>query len=58
MRELSSSRDIRAVRGTLTMQQKIDIDKLWTEFWTGGITHPLTIIEQIAKDLDELEAML
>ena len=23
------------------------IDKLWTDFWTGGITNPLTVIEQI-----------
>ncbi|WP_259781414.1 type I restriction-modification system subunit M [Aestuariispira ectoiniformans] len=23
------------------------IDKLWEEFWTGGITNPLTVIEQI-----------
>lgn len=32
----------------LTTQQKSDIDKLWTEFWTGGITNPLTVIEQIS----------
>ncbi len=25
-----------------------DIDKLWEEFWTGGITNPLTVIEQIS----------
>lgn len=25
-----------------------DVDKLWTEFWTGGITNPLTVIEQIS----------
>lgn len=23
------------------------IDRLWTDFWTGGITNPLTVIEQI-----------
>jgi type I restriction enzyme M protein len=33
---------------TLTTQQKSDIDKLWTEFWTGGIINPLTVIEQIS----------
>ena len=33
---------------TLTGPQKTDIDKLWTEFWTGGITNPLTVIEQIS----------
>ncbi|XHC10696.1 class I SAM-dependent DNA methyltransferase [Labrenzia sp. ac12] len=26
---------------------KRDIDALWTEFWTGGITNPLTVIEQV-----------
>lgn len=45
---------------TLTTQLKSDIDKLWTEFWTGGITNPLTVIEQIsflmfAKLLDVTE---
>jgi len=24
------------------------IDRLWEEFWTGGITNPLTVIEQIS----------
>lgn len=24
------------------------VDRLWTEFWTGGITNPLTVIEQIS----------
>jgi len=45
---------------TLTTQLKTDIDKLWTEFWTGGITNPLTVIEQIsflmfARLLDVME---
>lgn len=45
---------------TLTTQQKSDVDKLWTEFWTGGITNPLTVIEQIsflmfARLLDVME---
>jgi type I restriction enzyme M protein len=45
---------------TLTTHQKGDIDKLWTEFWTGGITNPLTVIEQIsflmfARLLDVME---
>ena len=31
------------ITGTL----KSSIDKLWEEFWTGGITNPLTVIEQI-----------
>lgn len=26
---------------------KSDIDRLWDSFWTGGITNPLTVIEQI-----------
>lgn len=45
---------------TLTTQLKSDIDRLWTEFWTGGITNPLTVIEQIsflmfARLLDVME---
>lgn len=44
----------------LTTQQRSDIDRLWTEFWTGGITNPLTVIEQIsflmfARLLDVME---
>ena len=37
-----------SIMSTLTTQLKSDIDKLWTEFWTGGITNPLTVIEQIS----------
>lgn len=32
----------------ITGQLKTDIDRLWTEFWTGGIANPLTVIEQIS----------
>ena len=44
----------------ITGKLKNDIDKLWTDFWTGGITNPLTVIEQIsflmfARMLDLLE---
>jgi type I restriction enzyme M protein len=44
----------------ITTQQKSDIDRLWTEFWTGGIANPLTVIEQIsflmfARLLDVME---
>jgi len=40
--------------------ERTNIDKLWTEFWTGGITNPLTVIEQIsflmfARLLDVME---
>lgn len=31
----------------ITGELKSRIDKLWEEFWTGGITNPLTVIEQI-----------
>jgi type I restriction enzyme M protein len=31
----------------ITGELKSQVDKLWTEFWTGGITNPLTVIEQI-----------
>src|SRR5881296_3430271 len=32
----------------ITGKLRSDIDRLWTEFWTGGITNPLTVIEQIS----------
>lgn len=32
----------------ITNQLKNDILRLWEEFWTGGITNPLTVIEQIS----------
>lgn len=46
---------------SLAQSLKSDIDRLWTEFWTGGITNPLTVIEQIsflmfARLLDVAEA--
>ena len=31
----------------ITGQLKRQVDMLWTEFWQGGITNPLTVIEQI-----------
>lgn len=46
----------------MTAQQlKSCIDRLWEEFWTGGITNPLSVIEQItflmfARLLDMREA--
>mgnify|MGYP000568328153 CR=1 FL=1 len=45
----------------LTGPLRNDIDKLWEKFWTGGITNPLTVIEQIsylmfARLLDMQEA--
>ncbi len=38
------------------------IDKIWETFWTGGITNPLSVIEQITyllfiKGLDEVETL-
>lgn len=32
----------------ITGPMRSRIDKLWEEFWTGGITNPLTVIEQIS----------
>lgn len=32
----------------ITNQLRNDIDRLWTDFWTGGIANPLTVIEQIS----------
>ena len=32
----------------VTGNLKSQIDELWEEFWTGGVTNPLTVIEQIS----------
>jgi len=32
----------------ITGKLKSQVDKLWEQFWTGGITNPLTVIEQIS----------
>lgn len=31
----------------ITGELKNTVDNLWKEFWTGGITNPVTVIEQI-----------
>lgn len=41
---------------------RTDIDKIWNAFWTGGISNPLAVIEQITyllfiKRLDELQTL-
>ena len=32
----------------LNSEIKSKIDKLWNGFWSGGISNPLTVIEQIS----------
>lgn len=44
----------------ITGELKNKVDKIWETFWTGGITNPLTVIEQFTyllfiKGLDEAE---
>lgn len=44
----------------LTGELKNKVDRLWDAFWTGGISNPLTVIEQITyllfiKRLDEIQ---
>jgi type I restriction enzyme M protein len=46
----------------LTGEIRNKVDALWTAFWTGGITNPLTVIEQISyllfiKRLDDLHTV-
>ncbi len=47
----------------ITGELRSKIDKLWDEFWTGGITNPISVIEQItflmfARLLDMRESRL
>lgn len=44
----------------VTGELRNKIDKIWETFWTGGVTNPLSVIEQVTyllfiKGLDELE---
>lgn len=44
----------------LNSETKSKIDKLWNNFWSGGISNPLTVIEQISyllfiKRLDDID---
>ncbi|MDR1688926.1 MAG: type I restriction-modification system subunit M [Clostridiales bacterium] len=44
----------------ITGELKNKVDRIWEMFWTGGITNPLDVIEQITylmfiRDLDEMD---
>jgi type I restriction enzyme M protein len=44
----------------ITGEMKNKVDKLWEMFWTGGLTNPLDVIEQITylmfiRDLDDMD---
>jgi type I restriction enzyme M protein len=30
----------------ITGELKSQVDKIWESFWTGGVSNPLTVIEQ------------
>ena len=45
----------------ITGEIKSQVDKIWEAFWTGGVTNPLTVIEQFTyllfiRRLDEMQA--
>ena len=44
----------------MEQETKSIIDRIWTNFWEGGVTNPLTVIEQITyllfiKGLDDID---
>ena len=46
----------------ITGELKTQVDKIWTSFWTGGVSNPLTVIEQFTyllfiRRLDEMQIM-
>lgn len=46
----------------ITDELKLKVDKIWDAIWSGGISNPLTIIEQLTyllfiKRLDELHTL-
>ena len=47
----------------ITGDLKSQIDKIWNDFWTGGISNPLTVIEQFTyliflKQLDDKQTLI
>ena len=45
----------------ITGEMKSQIDKVWNDFWAGGVSNPLAVVEQITyllfiKRLDEVQA--
>lgn len=47
----------------ITGEIKSQIDKIWNDFWTGGISNPLTVIEQFTyliflKQLDDRQILI
>ncbi|QQT52093.1 SAM-dependent DNA methyltransferase [Sphingobacterium multivorum] len=47
----------------ITGELKSQIDKIWNDFWTGGISNPLTVIEQFTyliflKQLDDKQTLI
>ena len=44
----------------LTGDLRSQVDSIWNDFWSGGVSNPLSVIEQITylmfiKRLDELQ---
>lgn len=35
----------------MEQETKSIIDRIWTNFWAGGVTNPLTVIEQINENV-------
>ena len=48
--------------GMITGELKNKVDALWNIFWTGGITNPLDVVEQMTylmfiRDLDDADIL-
>ena len=46
----------------ITGELKSQVDKIWESFWTGGVSNPLTVIEQFTyllfiRRLDETQLL-
>lgn len=52
--------NMKGIEAMLTGEVRNKVDKIWTDMWAGGITNPLTVIEQLTylmfiRSLDEKE---
>jgi type I restriction enzyme M protein len=57
-----ASERVTRVPSVMTGELKSKIDRIWDSFWSGGISNPLEVIEQITyllfiRRLDELQTL-
>src|SRR6056297_3697399 len=57
-----TSNNLQGQNGMLTGAIRTQIDQIWNAFWSGGVSNPLSVIEQLTflmfiKRLDDLHTL-